>query len=90
MALFFLEYDLRKDRDYERLTDKLNEFNAVRILESLWCFDRLNTSAADLRDFFKGYIDNDDGLIVAEVSQWATYRTDGTPNDLPSRTKRTE
>jgi len=35
MALYFLEYDLRKQRNYKPLYDTLATFGAVRILESL-------------------------------------------------------
>lgn len=62
---------------------KLREFQAVRILESTWCFERMNTSAKGLRDYFKSYIDADDGIVVSEVNGWATHKTDGTPKDLP-------
>lgn len=82
MALYFLTYDLRKSRNYQSLYDELQNFSAVRILESTWCFNRLNTSAKGLRDYFKQYIDSDDGLIVSEVKDWASRNTDGTPNDL--------
>ena len=33
MALYVLSYDLREDRNYQPLYDKLKEFNAVRVLE---------------------------------------------------------
>lgn len=84
MALYFVSYDLRKSRDYDKIYDKLDEFNAVRIVESTWCFKRFNTSAGDLRDFFKSYIDSDDCVVVSEVdpSKWASYNAEGTPNDL--------
>lgn len=82
MALYFLTYDLRKSRNYQILYDELNNFGAVRILESTWCFTRLNTSAKKLRDHFKKYIDSSDALIVSEVTDWASFNTDGTPNDL--------
>lgn len=82
MTLYFLDYDLRKKRDYQTLYDELTKFNAVRILESSWCFKRANTSCKGLRDYFKQFIDADDGLCVAEVTDWATYKTLGTPNDL--------
>lgn len=82
MALYFLTYDLRKAKNYQRLYDKLEEFKSVRILESTWCFNRVNISSTGLRDYFKQFIDSDDGLIVSEVSDWASYKTNGTPNDL--------
>jgi len=88
MALYFLSYDLRGNRDYEKLYDELKKFNAVRMLESNWCFNRINTTAKSLRDYFMGFIDNDDDLVVSEiassygVNQWATSGVHKTPNDM--------
>lgn len=82
MALYFISYDLRKGRDYQKLYDALKNFGAIQILESTWCFRRANTSVARLRDYFKQFIDSDDGLLVDESTNWATYNTNGTPNDL--------
>lgn len=84
MALYFLDYDLRKKRDYQTLYDELAKFNAVRVLESSWCFNRINTTAVGLRDYFKNFIDSDDGLCVIQVDtdKWATYKALGTPKDL--------
>jgi hypothetical protein len=84
MALYILTYDLRKARDYQTLWDEMEKFNAVRILESDWCFRRINTTAAGLRDYFRNFIDLDDGLFVAEMSetQWASVNCRGTPKDL--------
>jgi hypothetical protein len=82
MALYFLDYDLRKQRNYQPLYDELAKFNALRLLESSWCFKRINTTTKDLRDHFKQFIDSDDGLWVAEVTDWATWRALKTPNNL--------
>lgn len=82
MALYFLTYDLRNGRDYQKLYDELKDFNAVRVLESTWCFKRNNTSASGLRDYFMKYIDSDDGLLVNKSEEWATYKTDATPKEL--------
>ena len=82
MALFFLEYDLRNDRDYQKLYNELENYDAVRILESLWCFKQSDTSAKEIRDHFKQFIDADDGLVVSKVTGWATLRTQGDPSDL--------
>lgn len=82
MALFFLSYDLRGERDYQTLYDELEKFHAVRILESEWCFKRFNIDAKGLRDYFKQFIDEDDGLCVSEVTDWASYKALGTPNNL--------
>lgn len=84
MALFFLEYDLRKpNRDYQSLYEELGEFGAVQILESLWCFNRVNTDAQGLRDHFSQFIDKNDGVIVSQVSDWASIGTNAVPHDLP-------
>jgi hypothetical protein len=82
MSLYFLDYDLRSSHDYERLYEELENFNAVRIFESVWCFRRYDTSAEGLRNHFKAYIDSDDGLIVSKVTGWGSYNAQGTPNDL--------
>lgn len=82
MALYFLTYDLRNSRNYQTLYDELANFNAVCILESTWCFHRINTSASNLRDYFKSYIDSDDGLIISEVSDWGSFNVKNTPNNL--------
>lgn len=82
MALFFIEYDLRKRRDYPELYAELAKFKAVRILESQWCFNRNNTSTKALRDHFKQCIDSDDALMVSEVSDWSSFNVDDTPNSL--------
>ena len=82
MSLYFLSYDLRNSRNYQPLYDELNDFDAIRIVESTWSFKRVNTSASGLRDHFRKYIDSDDGIIVSEVSGWASYSTDGTPKNL--------
>jgi hypothetical protein len=83
MALYFLDYDLRKKRDYQKLYDELAKFQAVHILESLWCFNRANTNAEGLRNYFGQFVDADDAICVSEVTDWATSKTLGHPNQLP-------
>lgn len=82
MALYFLTYDLRKQRDYQKLYDELKNFKAVRVFQSTWCFELINTNAKGLRDYFKNYIDSDDGILVDESTDWATYKALGTPKDI--------
>ena len=83
MALYLRSYDLRKEgRNYKALYDELAKFNAVRILESDWCFNRVQTNTQNLRDHFRQFIDVNDGLLVAEIINWASYNTEGTPKDL--------
>lgn len=82
MALYFLEYDLRKQANYQRLYDALEKFKAVRILESMWCFYRNETTVTGMRDYFRQFIDRDDGIMVSDVSAWASYGVLGTPDQL--------
>ncbi|WP_421296008.1 hypothetical protein [Aeromonas sp. 604534] len=82
MALFFLNYDLRKQRNYQPLYDELAKFDAVRILESMWCFKRINTNSGQLCNYFRQFIDADDGICVSEVANWATFNAQGNPNQL--------
>ena len=82
MALYFLSYDLRNARSYQTLYDELGRLNAVRIVESTWCFNRVNTSTKGLRNHFARLMDGDDGLVVSEVGEWASQNADGTPNEL--------
>lgn len=82
MALFFITYDLRNSRDYQTLYDELANFNSVRMLESTWCFNRINTNSSGLRDHFKKFVDSDDGLIVSEIKNWASLNVDSTPKEL--------
>ena len=82
MALYFLSYDLRKSKNYQKLYEEMEKFKALRMLESCWCFNRFNTNASGLRDHFKQFIDSDDGLVVSEVTDWSTFNAINTPNDL--------
>jgi hypothetical protein len=82
MAVYFLSLDLNTGRDYRELYEELDNLNAVRILESDWCLERYNTTPSELRDYFKSFLDNDEGLFVIEANNWATSNTFSTPNDL--------
>ena len=82
MALYFLTYDLRNPGKYQAVYAKLEKLGAVRILESTWCFGAENTTAATLRDQFKSLVDGDDGLVVSQVTSWASSNTENTPKDL--------
>lgn len=82
MALYILSYDLCKEKDYQKLYDELEKFHAVRILESDWCFYRDYTNAVALRDHFLKFIDDDDRLFVAAITEWASHKTLATPKDI--------
>jgi len=71
MAVYLLSYDLRKQRDYEKLTEALEAVSAVRVLESVWAFSYADTNCKLVRDHFVKFIDDDDGLFVVEEKDWA-------------------
>ena len=82
MALYFVEYELRKKRDYPRLTEELESLGAVRVLNSYWCLNRESITAEVLRDHLRKFIDSDDALMVTEVTDWASVGTLSNPNEL--------
>jgi len=74
VTLYFIDYDLRKQRNYQDLYKALQSLGAVRILESLWALTHDNSSCALIRDHLMQYIDQDDGLVVSRVADWASYK----------------
>ena len=83
MKIFFVDYDLRGDRDYQTLYDELNRLHGIRVLESLWSLKlNDNTTCVSLRDHLMQFIDNDDGIIVSEVVAYAYSRVDNKPHSF--------
>jgi hypothetical protein len=68
MAKYIIGYDLRKDKNYKKLTDELERIGAFRILLSDWCLVKADTSCQAIRDYLLDYIDADDRLIVTKVA----------------------
>jgi len=72
---YFISYDLMNDKDYKTLSNELEKLGAERVLLSLWCLKKSNTSAEKLRDHIGGFIDNDDKIVViksATTYGWAS------------------
>lgn len=83
MSLYFIEYDLRNPgQSYSNLIEAIQQLDGKRMLASLWCVERRGTSAIEIRDYLRRFMDTNDGLAVAEVTSWATWRTKATPQDL--------
>lgn len=83
MALYFVSYDLRgQNRNYPKLYEKLESLGAVQVLESTYCLERDNTTVKKIRNYLCRFIDDDDGVCVTEVTDWATYSTYSSPDDL--------
>ncbi|HYO56559.1 hypothetical protein [Archangium sp.] len=83
MALFYVTYDLRAPgRDYRRLGDRLMQLGGRPVLESVWAV-KLDATARQLFDDLRGYIDQNDRLLVINSadSAWTT-NTLADPNKL--------
>jgi len=76
MKSYLVSYDLKKNRNYQKLYDTLDVMGAKRILESTWLFKERNTNSDYLRDYFKTVIDSDDMLIVSEVTDLSIFNVE--------------
>ncbi|MDE8754065.1 hypothetical protein PZA22_06030 [Pectobacterium polaris] len=83
MSVYQINYDLRKQRDYSSLIERIQSYgNWCHPLESTWIIVTDQT-AVQVRDNLKAVMDADDGLLVTrlqgeaawyglsnEISQW--------------------
>ena len=73
MKVYQIDYDLRKNRDYQALYDRIKAYPAwCRPLESTWVI-QTTQSAAQIRDYLLGALDSDDGLLVTRLSGEAAW-----------------
>jgi hypothetical protein len=69
MTAYIVSYDLKKPgRDFQPLWDRLAQWKATRVLESLWLIDTNPDWAIAIRDDLKQYIDGNDWLFVARLN----------------------
>lgn len=47
MATYFIGYDLRKDKDYKKLTTELERLGAKKVLLSDWYLERSSTNCEE-------------------------------------------
>ncbi|NQU98537.1 hypothetical protein HQ533_03650 [Candidatus Woesearchaeota archaeon] len=74
MTVYCVGYDLKKDRDYKKLFEKIKTYNSCHALESMW-FIESDKDVGAIRDDLKTVIDSDDAVIVIEVVEhWATRK----------------
>lgn len=74
MKVYQINYDLRKNRDYTSLFNKIESYGTwAKPLESCWII-ATNQSAEQLRDSLASVIDSDDGLLVTRLSGEAAWR----------------
>jgi hypothetical protein len=81
MAVYFIEYDLRKSKDYSSLIKAIESLGGVRHLKSAWSIKHSNTTCELLAKHLHQYIDADDGLIVSQVLDWAHYKLEASPHN---------
>lgn len=81
--LYMVSYDLRKPgQDYKSLIDELERLGGKKVLKSEWALRQNNTSASDLRDHLRQFIDSNDRLLVVAVSDWAAWNAMIDINDI--------
>lgn len=80
--LYFISYDLIKNRDYDKIINELERLGAIRVLESVWAFKYNANSSVEIRDHLKSFIDHDDRLLVIESGGWAGLRLLESPKNL--------
>lgn len=83
MSVYQINYDLRKQRDYSSLIERIKSYGTwCHPLESVWIIVTDQT-AVQVRDNLRAVMDADDGLLVTrlqgeaawyglsnEISQW--------------------
>ena len=73
MKPYLISYDLDKPgQNYERLTARLKQLQAVRVLMSQWAL-KSAYDAKELRDDLKRYVDSNDRILITEIRDWASY-----------------
>lgn len=81
MKIFLVNYDLRNARNYNTLYERLENLGGIRVLESMWTLKLQDSvKCADLRDDLQKYMDNDDGIFVAELNAYAWDNPDNQPH----------
>jgi hypothetical protein len=84
MALYLISYDLNKpEKDYPKLWEALKEIGAKKVLYSQWAVSRVNTTSAGLRDYIWKFMDSNDRLLVADITdRYAGYNLMTKLNEL--------
>lgn len=77
MLNHIITYDLVGPvRDYDRIIDAIEVYDSVRLTESCWLV-HTSIGAADVKNYLKQFIDEDDKLAVIKLGDdWATRKID--------------
>jgi len=80
MAVYQINYDLRKQKDYVSLIERIKSYGTwCNPLESAWMIVTSQT-VVQVRDYLQAVMDNDDGLLVTSLQGEAAWY--GLPNDV--------
>ena len=76
MAYFALTYQLNKKKDYPPIIEALKNANAHKVVRSFWLLDVNLSTASQVLNHFKQFIDDeDDQMFVSEIeSKPSAYR----------------
>ena len=73
MKVYQINYDLRKQRNYDALYQKIKSYDDwCHPLESCWIVVTAKT-AVQIRDELRSVIDSDDGLLVTRLNGEAAW-----------------
>ena len=73
MKVYQINYDLRKQRNYDALYQKIKSYGTwCHALESCWIVVS-NKTAVEIRDDLGAAIDNDDGLLITRLQGEAAW-----------------
>jgi hypothetical protein len=74
MKLYQINYDLRKQRDYQSLYQRIKGYGTwCRPLESCWIIATDHT-AVQVRDDLQAALDNDDGILVTRLQGESAWK----------------
>lgn len=73
MKLYQIDYDLRKQRDYAALYERIKQYGTYcHALKSTWVIST-HQSASQVRDNLQQVMDKDDGLLVTLLAGEAAW-----------------
>ncbi len=73
MSVYQINYDLRKQRNYQSLYDQIKAYPSwCRPLESCWIIST-NQSASQVREHLRAVMDADDGLLITQLNGEAAW-----------------
>ena len=79
MKVYQINYDLRNQRSYEPLIDKIKSYGTwAHPQQSCWVIS-IEQTALQVRDALAGHMDNDDGLLVTRLHGEAAWQNLSSP-----------